>query len=127
MLTEIYILFIVDLISATVLSLATRYQLWCVVVCDLENLKNEEAMARVRPWRHKKKCFSLCLYCSINAPDTSTIHTVCIRIPNSLHQNSTECTNINATYFFGLFVFPFHGQMSWGRREGDRTSSGRRY
>jgi len=23
------------------------YRLWCVVVCDLENLKNEEAMASV--------------------------------------------------------------------------------
>jgi hypothetical protein len=23
------------------------YRLWCVVVCDLENLKNEEAMTRV--------------------------------------------------------------------------------
>jgi len=31
------------------------YQLWCVVVCDLENLKNEEAMTRVGSQRHKKK------------------------------------------------------------------------
>ena len=31
------------------------YRLWCVVVCDLGNLKNEEAMARVGPQRHKKK------------------------------------------------------------------------
>jgi len=36
------------------------YQLWCVVVCDLENLKNEEAMARVGSQRHKKKlCFKI--------------------------------------------------------------------
>jgi hypothetical protein len=33
------------------------YRLWCVVVCDLENLKNEEAMTRVGSQRHtKKKC-----------------------------------------------------------------------
>jgi hypothetical protein len=30
------------------------YQLWCVVVCDLENLKNE-AMTRVGSQRHTKK------------------------------------------------------------------------
>ena len=30
-------------------------RLWCVVVCDLENLKNEEAMALVGSQRHKKK------------------------------------------------------------------------
>jgi hypothetical protein len=31
------------------------YQLWCVVVCDLENLKNEEAMTPVGSQRHRKK------------------------------------------------------------------------
>jgi hypothetical protein len=31
------------------------YRLWCVVVCDLENLKNEEAMTRVGSQRHLKK------------------------------------------------------------------------
>jgi len=31
------------------------YRLWCVVVCDLENLKNEEAMTRVGSQRHTKK------------------------------------------------------------------------
>ena len=31
------------------------YRLWCVVVCDLENLKNEEAMTRVGLQRHRKK------------------------------------------------------------------------
>jgi len=31
------------------------YRLWSVVVCDLENLKNEEAMTRVVSQRHKKK------------------------------------------------------------------------
>jgi len=31
------------------------YRLWCVVVCDLENLKNGEAMTRVGSQRHKKR------------------------------------------------------------------------
>ena len=31
------------------------YWLWCVVVCDLENFKNEEAMTRVGSQRHRKK------------------------------------------------------------------------
>ena len=31
------------------------YRLWCVVVCDLENLKNEETMTGVGSQRHKKK------------------------------------------------------------------------
>jgi hypothetical protein len=30
------------------------YQLWCVV-CDLENLKNEEAMTRAGSQRHRKE------------------------------------------------------------------------
>ena len=30
------------------------YRLWCVVVCDLENLKNEEAMTHVGSQRHSK-------------------------------------------------------------------------
>jgi len=31
------------------------YRLWCAVVCDLENLKNEEVMTRVGSQRHSKK------------------------------------------------------------------------
>ena len=31
------------------------YRMWCVVVCDLENLKNEETMTRVGSQRHSKK------------------------------------------------------------------------
>jgi len=31
------------------------YRLWCVVVCDLENLKKEETMTRVGSQRHSKK------------------------------------------------------------------------
>jgi hypothetical protein len=33
------------------------YRLWCVVVCDLENFKNEEVMTRVGSQRHRKKIF----------------------------------------------------------------------
>jgi len=29
------------------------YRLWCIVVCNLENLKNEEAMTRVGSQRHR--------------------------------------------------------------------------
>jgi len=32
------------------------YRLCCAVVCDLENLENEEAMTRVGSLRHKKNC-----------------------------------------------------------------------
>jgi len=35
------------------------YRMWCVVVCDLENLKNEEAMTRVGSQRHSKKKLNL--------------------------------------------------------------------
>jgi len=31
------------------------YRLWCVIVYDLENLKNEKAMTRVGSQRHGKK------------------------------------------------------------------------
>ena len=31
------------------------YRLWCVVVCDLETLVNEEAMTRVGSQCHKRK------------------------------------------------------------------------
>jgi hypothetical protein len=31
------------------------YRLWCVVVCDLETLKNEEAMTRVGSQRYRGK------------------------------------------------------------------------
>ena len=31
------------------------YRLCCVVVCDLENVKNDEAMTRVGSQRHSKK------------------------------------------------------------------------
>jgi hypothetical protein len=33
------------------------YGLWCVVVCDLENLKNEEAITRVRLQCLKKNIY----------------------------------------------------------------------
>jgi len=30
-------------------------RMWCVVMCDLENLKNEEVITRVGSQRHRKK------------------------------------------------------------------------
>jgi hypothetical protein len=35
--------------------LEESYRLWCVVVFNLENLKNEKAMTRVESQRHRKK------------------------------------------------------------------------
>jgi len=37
------------------------YRLWCVVVCDLENLKNEETMTRIGSQRHSKKKKVVCV------------------------------------------------------------------
>ena len=42
------------------------YRLWCVVMCDLEKLKNEEATIRVGSQRHKKKKKKKLLYSSGN-------------------------------------------------------------
>jgi len=39
--------------------LEESYRLWCVVVCDLENLKNEEVMTRVGSQRHEEKKVSV--------------------------------------------------------------------
>jgi len=38
------------------------YGLWYVIVCDLENLKNEEAMTRAGSQRHSKKKKSSVIY-----------------------------------------------------------------
>jgi hypothetical protein len=38
------------------------YRLRCVVVCDLENLKNEEAMTRFGSQRHSKKIIIIINY-----------------------------------------------------------------
>jgi hypothetical protein len=38
------------------------YRLWCVVVCDLENLKNEEAMTCVGSQHHSKKKKNIYIY-----------------------------------------------------------------
>jgi hypothetical protein len=39
------------------------YRLWCIVVCVLENLKNEEAMTHVGSQRYKKKITLVNLVC----------------------------------------------------------------
>jgi len=38
------------------------YRLWCVLVCDLENLRNEEAMTRVGSQRHSKQNIYIYIY-----------------------------------------------------------------
>jgi len=38
------------------------YRMWCVVVCELENLRNEEAMTRVGSLRKKKKMIKKSLF-----------------------------------------------------------------
>jgi len=48
------------------------YRLWCVVVCDLENLKNEEAMTRVGSLRHRKKYMYMCVFTFITTDFIST-------------------------------------------------------
>jgi hypothetical protein len=41
------------------------YRLWCVVVCDLGNLKNEEAMTRIGSQRHIKNIlYNIYIYIS---------------------------------------------------------------
>ena len=42
------------------------YRLLCGIVCDLENLKNEEAMTRVGSQRHRKKVYSTVFFLKIN-------------------------------------------------------------
>jgi len=45
------------------------YRLWCVVVCDLENLVNEEAMTRSGSQRNMKaKCFLIAQHVSGDTP-----------------------------------------------------------
>ena len=31
------------------------YRLWCIIVCDLENFKNDEATTRIGSQRHREK------------------------------------------------------------------------
>jgi len=51
---ECYVLSSRDLCDELITRSEESYQLWCVVVCDLENLKNEEVMTRVGSQRHSK-------------------------------------------------------------------------
>jgi hypothetical protein len=44
-----------DLYDELITLLKESYRLWCVIVCALENLKNEEAMTHVGSQRHRKK------------------------------------------------------------------------
>jgi len=38
------------------------YRLWCVVVRNLENLKNEEAMTRIESQRHRIYIYNIYIY-----------------------------------------------------------------
>ena len=63
------------------------YRLWCVVVCDLENLVNEEAMIRVGLQRQRKK------YKEINHKYMSTLWNIYIyilQIQNYKHREDTK-------------------------------------
>jgi len=51
---ECYVLSGRGLCDELITRLEESYRPWCVVVCDLENLKNEEAMTRVGSQRHRK-------------------------------------------------------------------------
>ena len=75
------------------------YRLWCVVVCDLENPKNEEAMPRVGSQRHRKrKCNVLLesvrhvaiwnfLYLSLFICSWDKANTISIRIKGNCRNN----------------------------------------
>ena len=52
------------------------YQLWCVVVCDLENLKNE-AMTRVGSQHHSKKKRTGIIICCTSATSGNAL--VCLQ------------------------------------------------
>jgi len=47
------------------------YRLWCVVMCDLANLKNEEAMTRFGSQRHSKNLRPNNIYIYIYMVDPS--------------------------------------------------------
>jgi len=51
---ECYVLSGIGLCDELISRQEDSYRLCCVVVCDLENLKNEDAMTRVVSQRHKK-------------------------------------------------------------------------
>ena len=44
-----------DLCDELIIRPEESYRRWCVVMCDLENLKNEEVMSRVGSQRHRRK------------------------------------------------------------------------
>ena len=48
-----------DLCDELITQPEESYRLWCVVVCDLENLKNEEAKTSVGSQRHREKKMSM--------------------------------------------------------------------
>ena len=73
------------------------YRLCCVVVCDLENLKNEEAMTRVGSQCHRKKSCILLIAFIINAVRTSEFSYV--------YLSCLLCSPTQAVWPFGLMSF----------------------
>jgi hypothetical protein len=62
------------------------YRLWCVVVCDLENLKNEKAMTCVGSQSHRKNKLHLVGY----------FHNYIM-----MHGLTNKCNSVlSLTYFF---------------------------
>jgi len=50
------------------------YRLWCVVVCDLRNLKNEVAMTRFGSQRHRKDILKYVEICLNSTTDVTDFH-----------------------------------------------------
>ena len=57
------------------------YRLCCVVVCDLENRKNEEAMTHVGSQRHSKKKIIMGLDSSVDIATRYRLDNSGVRIP----------------------------------------------
>jgi hypothetical protein len=62
------------------------YRLWCVVVCDLDNLVNEEAMTHVGSQLHRNKNREQ----NRRAPSRNTSTYMTTRRPNTCRATSSE-------------------------------------
>ena len=78
------------------------YRLWCVAVCDLRNLKNEEAMTRVGSQRHRKKKIRHLLS---RTPTNSHLHFLVI-IKFSVSHPSTCCCSAPNKRFLAMTMQP---------------------
>jgi hypothetical protein len=90
--------------------LEESYRLWCVVVCDLENHKNEEVMTRVGSQRHskKRKCYKynnifIVRVCVFNTPDARCNQYVL----QTCYTQSCKPRNRTVPFIFLLFSWGF--------------------